>query len=944
MIAKKIGRTTRGKFGRLAEYIEAAREKGEKLVDLWTVNAGGGGTDLDLAIAEAEAVQTLNGRSKADKTYHLMVSFRPGERPSPEEMKDIERAFAEALGFAEHQRVAGTHKNTDHFHMHVAYNRVHPERLTVETPWNDFQALEKTYRAMERKYGLYVDLGKSDYGGYGKPGRVVASAAARDFEARTWRQSFQNHVLDNREEIRGTAEKARTWRDLHRGLAALYLEIKRRGNGLALKRRAGPETVKAGLAGRELSRGELEERLGPYESMDQAIRSRPRRRYEARPLTRHPGVSRLWRAFAGRRKRPKTLAGRMAADWKQFLMNEAYRDPLALVIIMTYKEMFRGFSGPDRLPRTLRPALRHWIDAGKRTDGTPGPWLGEKGVARGLGLKEDGSGNLLVPFRDKDGHVWGLQVLKPDGKTAAVGGLGKKGLLHVIDPERKIESGKKPPAVVLTDNLAAAAAIREATRAPVALVPPGGDIKATVRSLRAGHGDCKAVAAGDASFAARAHAAGIEALEVKEWDGGKTETVKPTELRAKLAPLVGDNGFMAWTELKDAPWANPGNAPWLMKNNVRGFGLKLTPDGDVAMPLKDVHGRLHDVKFVSPYGASRRAGAEKETPPLVHVIDPARRVREDAIVVAGDYLSGAAIHKATRLPVAVAEGPDKTGDAARALRGRWPDSKLIIAADEERAGSLKDMAGELRAALVVPDGSAASFAGMAGDPDGIRDVLARPAGDAVWLRWEEAEPAGKDSGDRPEGLPPGLPTENLRRDKHGHVLVPLTDAGGRVWGLCALDGNGETVERLASGSPQGLMFEIGGKEAGGKGDAVIAEDLASAAALREATGRPTLCAFDSGNLKAVAEAWRRKHPKAEIAVAAADNGAAARDRSPGNAGEAAKAVSGKLVVPPPARDGKAQASFGDLWRDPSRRQEMRRQLAGVSGKGRESGIESGIER
>ena len=172
----------------------------------------------------------------------------------------------------------------------------------------------------------------------------------------------------------------------------------------------------------------------------------------------------------------------------------------------------------------------------------------------------------------------------------------------------------------------------------------------------------------------------------------------------------------------------------------------------MAMPLKDVHGRLHDVKLISPDGSSRRAATDTETPPLMHLIDPGRRVREDAVIVAGDYLSGAAIHRATRLPVAVADEPEKTMDVARALRERYPDSKLIIAADREQAQALMETAGEIRAALATLPGKTKSFAKMAGEPDSIRDVLARPAGDAVWLRWREAEPVEKDSGDSPQSL------------------------------------------------------------------------------------------------------------------------------------------------------------------------------------------------
>ena len=75
--------------------------------------------------------------------------------------------------------------------------------------------------------------------------------------------------------------------------------------------------------------------------------------------------------------------------------------------------------------------------------------------------------------------------------------------------------------------------------------------------------------------------------------------------------------------------------------------------------------------------------------------------------------------------------------------------------------------------------------------------------------------------------------------------------------------------------------------------------------------------------------------KAEIAIAAT-GGNVAR--------EAAEAVNGRPVVPPPAKDGKPQPTFGDLWRDPARRPEVKRHLAQALAQGRERGAERGIGR
>ncbi len=180
MIPKRVNRKP-GKadnFTYLAEYIAAAREKGEKLDKLWIVNcdAGSEPEDLKTALYEIEAVRTLKPKI-TDKTYHLMVSFREGDRDrlTPENLKDIERTFAEALGYGEHQRVTGTHINTDHYHMHVAINKVHPKTLRVHTPLRDFNLLHKAARDLEKKYGLAVDRGMSDQ----TPERGL-STAARD--------------------------------------------------------------------------------------------------------------------------------------------------------------------------------------------------------------------------------------------------------------------------------------------------------------------------------------------------------------------------------------------------------------------------------------------------------------------------------------------------------------------------------------------------------------------------------------------------------------------------------------------------------------------------------------------------------------------------------------------------------------------------------------------
>lgn len=110
-------------YGALAHYIAGAGREGEKCLVSWSSGCAAD-DDYELAILEAQATQSMNTRSQKEKTYHLLVSFRPEDEAklTPDTFKSIEERFAATLGYAKHQRHCGVHKNTANLHMHVAYN------------------------------------------------------------------------------------------------------------------------------------------------------------------------------------------------------------------------------------------------------------------------------------------------------------------------------------------------------------------------------------------------------------------------------------------------------------------------------------------------------------------------------------------------------------------------------------------------------------------------------------------------------------------------------------------------------------------------------------------------------------------------------------------------------------------------------------------------------
>jgi putative DNA primase/helicase len=142
------------------------------------------------------------------------------------------------------------------------------------------------------------------------------------------------------------------------------------------------------------------------------------------------------------------------------------------------------------------------------------------------------------------------------------------------------------------------------------------------------------------------------------------------------------------------------------------------------------------------------------------------------------------------------------------------------------------------------------------------------------------------------------------------LLVPIHDNHGTVHSLQTIDPAGKK-RFLAGGKINGYYFAIG---APGK-YIVVCEGYATGLTIHACTDVAIAVAFCAGNLTAVAQALQRKHPGAQIIIAADDDWS-----TPGNPGRsaaklAALAVGGRVVLPifPVGRPEDA-TDFNDLHR------------------------------
>ena len=293
MISKHVSyEAAHDNYGALARYIADAGHEGEKCLASWCAGCAAD-DDYELAILEAQAGQALNTRSQKEKTYHLLISFRPEDEAklTPKAFKAIEERFAAALGYTGHQRHCGIHKNTNNIHMHVAYNMIHPERHTRHEPFRDYAIRDELCREIEREYGLTVDNGREQR-------RVNAlTPKAATIEAQTGQESFESYAKRHRGKILEVLKRAADWQDLHETMKVHGLGIKPHGNGLVITDVHGNHAAKASAIDRTLSAKRLQERFGefrPYRSLRQI---QELSRYQAAPLYRAPERGELYARF-----------------------------------------------------------------------------------------------------------------------------------------------------------------------------------------------------------------------------------------------------------------------------------------------------------------------------------------------------------------------------------------------------------------------------------------------------------------------------------------------------------------------------------------------------------------------------------------------------------------------------------------------------------------------
>jgi hypothetical protein len=303
----------------LAEYILDHGNESEKVAGHRVTNCIS--EDPGWAVKECLALAARNTRSTKDKSYHLVVSFPPGERPTEAQMIDIEDELVAAIGLQDHMRISATHQDKKHWHLHVAIVTVHPESFRNVTPYFDQRKLAEACIALEIKHNLT----RTPHG-RPPPGERALPAAAASLEARTGQTSFARWIAENAAvPLRTATAAANAWADMHQAFAEFGLTIKPRGAGLIVAGQTNDRyRMKASAIDRSLSFKALTDRLGAYEPPDPSIpRKDPTMSYTCAPRDANPG---LWERY--QQERDAALAARKQAGLELRIQQMSYFNEL----------------------------------------------------------------------------------------------------------------------------------------------------------------------------------------------------------------------------------------------------------------------------------------------------------------------------------------------------------------------------------------------------------------------------------------------------------------------------------------------------------------------------------------------------------------------------------------------------------------------------------------
>ena len=153
--------------------------------------------------------------------------------------------------------------------------------------------------------------------------------------------------------------------------------------------------------------------------------------------------------------------------------------------------------------------------------------------------------------------------------------------------------------------------------------------------------------------------------------------------------------------------APDGEHEYLVRKGIAAYDVRFSPAGALVIPMCDGSGQIHGLQIIHTAAAAKKgrrpvkeywpAGLAKKS--HFHLIGAPVGI----ILIVEGYATGASLHAATGLPVAIAFDAGNIGPVAAELRKRYPRAKLLICADDDAYAKCGALGGECTARIVLAE-------------------------------------------------------------------------------------------------------------------------------------------------------------------------------------------------------------------------------------------------
>lgn len=229
----------------------------------WLVAQNLPDSDPDLAAKIMTATAKLSPRTKKP-TYHAMIAWHPDEAPTPEAMQAIAVQTLALLGLDEHQALIVGHGDTDHPHLHLMVNRVHPGTGKAWRTAHDYRRLDEAMQRLALTYEFEHVPGHAfspdDTDDLPTQPTAKAHHAAKRGAKTTrpqWSKAASRHLGAD---LADDLDQAQSWDDLDAAINRQGLTLAAKGQGLIV----GDETSYSKFSALRLGTNaeQLERRFG----------------------------------------------------------------------------------------------------------------------------------------------------------------------------------------------------------------------------------------------------------------------------------------------------------------------------------------------------------------------------------------------------------------------------------------------------------------------------------------------------------------------------------------------------------------------------------------------------------------------------------------------------------------------------------------------------------